>query len=123
MINNDALDAIKDIKEALAEYGNTITIKKVTQGAYNTQTGTTSKVVVDIPSKAIVKKYASDALTRTISANTTISTFELSLLVYHTEEIKKDWQIVFKGQTYNILYVSPNELQDMTISYELLIKR
>lgn len=119
----DAFEAIRDLQEALTEYGSDITLKKVIQGTYNPQTGNTTQTVTDYNMRAIIKRYASESLSRSISENTIVSSYELSLLVYHTEEIKKDWKVIFKGQTYQILYVSPTTLQNENISYELLIKK
>jgi hypothetical protein len=44
-------------------------------------------------------------------------------LLYHTEEPKKDWKVIYEGNTYTILYVSSVVLQNSNLIYELLIKK
>ena len=120
---NDALNAIKDIKKAIIDYGSDITLNKIVAGTYNPQTGTTSGTITSYPMKAIVKRNATVSLERSIANNVTVNTYELSILLYHTEEPKKDWKVIYKGNTYTILYVSPTVLQNSNLIYELLIKK
>ena len=120
---NDALNAIKDIKKAIIDYGSDITLNKIVGGTYNPQTGTTSGTTTSYPMKAIVKRNATVSLERSIANNVTVNTYELSILLYHTEEPKKDWKVIYKGNTYTILYVSPTVLQNSNLIYELLIKK
>ena len=124
---NDALNAIKDIKKAIIDYGSDITLNKIVAGTYNPQTGTTSNGTTSYPMKAIVKSQATEksqnALEYVSRIENSISAYTLSVLLYHTEEPKKDWKVIYKGNTYTILYVSPTVLQNSNLIYELLIKK
>ena len=42
---SDATEAIKDIIEAINEYGSTITLNIITEGAYNPVTGDTDDTI------------------------------------------------------------------------------
>lgn len=113
----DALDAIKTIKEEFAVYGSDITLRTVTQGAYDPMTGVTT-TTTDTALKAIIKSEATLQTERAFTGD-----YESSVMFYSASEPTKTDKILIDGDTYNIVYIAKTILQNVTIKYELLISR
>lgn len=120
MANNaDALDAIKDIKEAVEEYGSDIILVKLTEGGYDPYTGPI-ETREETPTKAIIKSTTSNE-----SLAKAVDTYELSIMVYSDIDITIDNLINFRGNDYKIVPkgLDSKILQNETLLYELLVKK
>ena len=126
MANNpDALEAIVDIKEAIAEYGSTITIKgNSTDAVYDSYGNITTPAVQDPDeiTKGIVKTEATVSVADAFS-KTNLGNYELAIKIYSPNIITKANSLVYKGNTYEIIFVSLKTLQDTNILYELLVRK
>ena len=114
---SDVTDAIKDIKEAIAEYGSNISIITLIEGAYDPYQGAT-ETRVETNTKALVGSTSTNEI-----LNNIIDSYELSIRLYSAVEIKKDNLINFRGNDYKILYVDTKVLQNETLLYELLVQK
>jgi len=114
---SDATDAIKDIKEAIAEYGSDIKIVTLTEGDYDPYTGATI-TRTEVPTKALISGTSTNEI-----LNKAVDTFDLSIKMYDSTEITKDNLINFRGDDYEILFVDTKVLQNETLLYELLVKK
>jgi hypothetical protein len=104
--------------------GKEITLRKVTQGAYNPATGTTTNTNSDTTLKALIKNTMSDASQRIIENNDkiegTVTPWNLSVVLQHTEEPTKEWKVIYNAVEYTIIHITYRILTD---SYELVLKR
>ena len=121
---SDALEAIEDIKEALAEFGSSIVIKKETSEVRDSYGNIiTPADYVNINTKALIGNQATDKLLSKLTDDQKNS-YSLSLRLYTTELInKEDYQIEFRSKDYEIFMIDETILQDETLLYEVLLKR
>lgn len=121
---SDATDAIIDIKDALEEYGSTITLVK--QGAEirdDYDNIITPATDIQTVMKALVGTSATDTTLGKLTQAQKES-YQLSLRLYTTEIINQDeYFIKFRNEDYNIVFISEIILQDTTLMYELLVKK
>lgn len=124
--NQDALDAIKDIKEAIAEYGSDITLEVAPTDAIRDSYGIITTPGTDgksIPMKALISTSATDGLLSKLT-NDVLNSYGMALRIYTTEEInKEDYQVNFRGKKYAISFIDEKILQNTTYMYEILTKR
>ena len=111
---SDATEAIKDIIEAINEYGSTITLNIVTEGAYNPVTGDTDDTITPNPMKALPKNYTSKEL-----ESPNIYVKDIKFLLYFDGEINYSDNLVFNGQTYTFLNIDKKFLQDKNLIYTI----
>lgn len=119
MNNLDALNAIVDIKEAIAEYGSTIKIITNEQTDYDPYEGATVSRT-EIPTKGIIKRSSTNE-----ALNKSVDNYELSIMFYSSNEITTDNLINYKDNDYEIVPngLAEKILQDTTLIYEALVKR
>lgn len=117
--NDDALDAIEDIKEAIEEYGSDILLVTLTEGAYDPYTGAAT-IRTEVITKALIKSTTSNE-----SLAKAVDSYELSIKVYSDLEITEDNLINFRGNDYKIMPkgLDSKILQNETLLYELLVKK
>lgn len=117
--NQDALDAIVDIKEAITEYGSDILLVTLTEGAYDPYRGATT-IREEVITKALITNTTSNE-----SLAKAVDTYELSIKVYSDVEITEDNLINFRGNDYKIMPkgLDSKILQNETLLYELLVKK
>lgn len=122
----DAQSAVIDIQDALSEFGSVITLHKVVFGTYDPATGVAAETITTTNIKAIVTKWASEHVANAFKMQSeiegTTSSYELALMLYHTEPIEKGWRVVFRGDTYEVIFVMPSILQDTIYKYDILVK-
>lgn len=123
MANTDALEAIKDIKEAIEEYGSSIILRLETQNqaTYDPRSPDTGVTVTDTPMKALISTEASKDLATSMPKDL-IGTYEIAMKLYTTLELTKAYKIVYDGKEWEVLYPSKRVLQDTTLMYEVLVK-
>lgn len=119
--NQEALDAIVDIKEAIAEYGSSIKIATESETGYDPYSGATYTTTYT-DTKGLVGRTASSDLQIKIRSDL-IGSYEMSIVLYIDSEITKDNNIVFKEEEYDIKYIDKKFLQDTLIKYELLVAK
>lgn len=115
---NEALDAVKEIQSALSEHGSDITYRKIEQETYNPMTGETTQTITDTNTKAFIKKQATEATQRAYGED-----YEVSFIFHLQEPPDKKGKVIFRGETYNIVYIAPSTLQNTDFKYEILGKR
>ena len=111
---SDATDAIFDIKEAILEYGSTITLNIITEGAYNTVTGDTDDIITPHSMKSLPKNYTSKEL-----ESPDIYVKDIKFLLYFDGEIDYSDNLIFNGQTYKMLNIDKKFLQDENLIYTI----
>lgn len=128
MANTDALEAIKDIKEAIEEYGNTISIRTETQdqSIYDPRNPNAGLIYQDVNTKGIVKTEATqrvvDAFENIAKIEGSVTSFELAIIFSGEETVSKKNKLIYRGDDYKIVFVSEKTIQDTIISYEVLAK-
>lgn len=115
---NEAQDAVKEIQAALSEYGSDIIYRKIVQGSYNPMTGETTQTITDTNTKAFIQKQATEATQRAYGED-----YEVSFIFHLQEPPDKQGKVIYKGETYNIVYIAPSTLQNIDFKYEILGKR
>ena len=110
--NQDALDAIVDINEALSEYGNSMTLNVITVGVYNPDTGETTNTT----SSSNLKCLDIPATIKQID-NTNIFSGDIFFKFYYNGVINSSSTITYNSKTYRIVYINPITLQDTLILY------
>ena len=110
----DATEAIIDIKEAILEYGSTITLNIVTEGAYNPVTGDTDDTITPRPVKALPRNYTSKEL-----ESPDIYVKDIKFLLYFDGEINYSDNLIFNGKTYTLLNIDKKFLQDENLIYTI----
>ena len=110
----DAELAIIDLKEAILEYGSTITLNIITEGAYNPVTGDTDDTITPHPMKALPKNYTSKEL-----ESPDIYVKDIKFMLYFDGEIDYTDNLIFNGNTYNFLNIDKMILQDETLVYKI----
>lgn len=125
MVNNqDALDAIKDIKEAIDKYGSGIKILTQIAGEWDSYGNViVPEGVSEEKTKAIIKSSASENIVQKIMRWALSEEYELSMKLYTSTELTKDKKIEFRGDIYEITYIDEMILQDTTLIYEILVKK
>ena len=111
---SDATDAIFDIKEAILEYGSTITLNIITEGAYNTVTGDTDDIITPHSMKSLPKNYTSKEL-----ESPDIYVKDMKFMLYFDGEINYSDNLVFNGKTYTFLNIDKKFLQDENLIYTI----
>ena len=122
-----AYQAKKCLETEINRDGETITLRKVTQGTYNPATGTTTDTVEDITLTAIVKDTISDQASKIIENNDriegTVTPWNMSIVFQHTEKPTKEWKVIHDTKEYEVILVHPRKLSGILLSYELVLKR
>lgn len=121
--NQDALNAIVDIKEAIAEYGSSIKILTQTAGEWDSY----GNIVIpegtsEVITKALIGSSATDKLLTKLSGDI-LNSYSLSMRLYSSTEITKANTISFRGDEYEIVFIDEMILQDTTLIYEILVKK
>lgn len=120
--NQDAIDAVNDIIEAINEYGSSITIQTITPEVSDSYgIVTTPEIIVNEVTKALPRQEASANFSEGLLKS--IGSFELSLTLYTVTTLTKAHKIAYNSNTYNIVYISDKVLQDTRIIYEVLVAR
>ena len=119
---SEATDALIDIKEAIEEFGSTIRISTETETGYDPFEGATFTTTFE-DTKGFTNTEATPKVFESFSAMTSNSAYDLSVLTFSDTPITKDNKIVFRGNSYEILFVSETILQDLTLLYELLVRK
>lgn len=127
MANQDAIEAIVDVKEALAEYGESVgLIKKGTEAVYD-EWGDTIITPAQPDTETTIDGIPKDIATDKILARLTDTqkeSYSLYMLIYTTEEINKvDYLINFQNEKYEIVELFTKRLQATDIIQELLLKK
>ena len=116
-MSRESLDLYNEVAKTLRKQGTSVTYRTITQGVYSPLTGS-AETVVDTTINAHISRNATKATARTF-----LEDYERSLTVQISTEPSKKDNIVFDGDVYNIVYISPIIIDGTTIKYELLIKR
>ena len=110
--NQDALDAIVDINEAFAEYGNSMTLNVIIVGVYNPDTGETTNTT----SSSSLKCISIPANIKQID-NTNIFSGDIFFKFYYSGSINSSSTITYNSKTYRIMNINQIALQDTLILY------
>ena len=125
---SDSTDAIKDILEAIEEYGSDIAIITQAQDIpfgdpfYDYDNADNNKGVETVSDtfKAIIKSEASSSLAN--QPESVVGKYNLAITFYTTIPFNRnDNKILYNGERYEITYISKKVLQNLTISYEVLV--
>lgn len=125
---SDATDAINDILEATEEYGSDIAIITQAQDipfgdpSYDYDNSDNNKGVETVSDtfKAIIKSEASTNLSN--QPESVVGKYNLAITLYTTIPFNRnDNKILYNGERYEITYISKKVLQNLTISYEVLV--
>ena len=111
---SDATEAIIEIKEAILEYGSTITLNIVTEGAYNPVTGESDDIITPHSMKSLPKNYTSKEL-----ESPDIYVKDIKFLLYFDGEIDYNDNLIFNGKTYTFLNIDKKFLQDENLIYTI----
>ena len=115
--NDDALEAITDLQEALEEFGSDIDIVTFTVGAY----------VPGQPEVLIRNEQPVQAIPSTLSSNENLNNlvekYEVAFKIDPTYLIDEDTIIAYKGKDYKIPPKGFTEkvLQNTVIMYEIVV--
>lgn len=118
---SEALKAIEDIKKEFEIYGSDVTLNKIVNGAYDPDIGDYTTTVTTIPVKAMISSTASYKMNELLLQSN--AAYDMAIKFYHDEEITKDWSVAFDGDTYNIVRIEKKILQDVTMLYEVAVKK
>jgi len=123
---SEATSALKDIKQALEDYGTSITLRFVIQGEYDPLTGQT-ETSTDIDLKAIIKNNKTEkdnnALQYKGRIEGVVNSEVLELMLYSDVEPTKKDKIVFNNVEYDITKVTKSILQGTVLKYEILARK
>ena len=120
--NQDALDAIDDIVEAVNTYGSDIKIGVETETLpYDPYVGHVYTTVWT-DTKALIGKTASTDLSSKLTPDQ-LNSYEKAIKIYSATEITKEHKIQIRSEDYNITVIDVKELQNTILLYELLIAK
>ncbi len=121
MNNQDALNAIADIKKAIAEYGSNVKILTKTAGELDSYGNVVvEEGITSVSTKALIGSSATDKIGSRYSISTDYS---LSIRLYSKIPLTKANVIKFRDDDYEIVFIDEMVLQDTTLLYELLVKK
>ena len=121
---SDAQEAILDIAEALEEYGSNIVIRTITKGdlsTYDPRNPTSNETITDVDSKGLIYSTATKDLAMTMPKEL-LNNYEISIVLQSDTPITKANIIIFQSVEREIVFVSKKILQDLVLSYEVLVK-
>ena len=101
----------------IKKFGDTATLREVTQGVYDPQTGSTADTFVDYVVKAVAEEYASNELVAGI-----INMDDVRLMIDNKYKPTKDWLVIYDNSTWEIINVSRLSTSDTKVYYELQIR-
>lgn len=119
---SEATDAILDIIDGQNEFGSSIKITSEVETGYDPYTGATYATTF-ADTKAFIKTEATPKVYDSFVNESTNSAYDMSIKLYFDTTITKDNKVVFKGNSYEIVFISETILQDTTILYELLVRK
>jgi len=114
---SEATSVLKDIKQALSDYGTGVVLRVVTQSSYDTQTGQT-ETTTDINLNAFIRNNKTEKVPKE-----TINSKVLELMLYSDIEPTKKDKIVFNNVEYDIIKVTESILQGTVLKYEILARK
>ena len=127
MANTDALSAIKDIKEALAEYGSSIEIETPSETSltdYDPLNPQPELPPVITTGKGIISSEATPNVGNAYLNSEENASYQLAIKTYlEGKEVTKNDKLVFNGSLYEIVYVANKILQDTLILQEILVRK
>ncbi len=120
--NQDALDAIIDIDQAVIQYGARLDIIEreeiLPRDAYDGAKFTETL----FPAMGIVRNSVSKQI-ETLMRLESINSYELSLVLNSSYFITKANTIKLRGSIYRVILINIKEIQDTIISYEVLLAK
>mgnify|MGYP000247643037 CR=1 FL=1 len=123
MSNKKALETIEKLKKAIEKYGSVIKIQTITEGVYDPRNPEAGTTTTEVTTKALISSEASKKVAEGFKGTTSSSAYEMAMKLYNDTTITKDNKISFRGNVYDVLYVSESILQDTTYLYEILVKK
>ncbi len=109
---SEALEAIKDIKQALNDYGSDITIKINVEGVYDPVEGEGLPSITNVVTKALVDNY-----NRMEMQDPNVNLKDKKFKLFYDGEIDHNDTILFDGKIYSIERIDKKILQNENLMY------
>jgi len=103
--------------DLINQFGNSIVLQEVTQGAYDPNNGMTSKVTTEHSTKGVFDVYSSnDYISGAINID------DVRVMVSTPLVVTKLWNIIYQNNIWNIINVSKTTATDDLIYYDFQIR-
>tara|TARA_B100001093_G_C26775695_1_gene992239 strand:+ start:60 stop:413 length:354 start_codon:yes stop_codon:yes gene_type:complete len=109
----------KAASKTLSKLGGDVTIRKITQGIYNSKTGTISEVITDTTIKGALNNVSRTEVNDLIEAQDKILTISANDITFVPTTNDR---VVISGVEFKIISVLTNEQNNTPISFELILR-
>ncbi len=125
MSNQEALDAIAEIENEFAEYGNTINLRHKSQDLTPADTGfSTSNAALNKSTSTVspdISAFIEDTATEEQQQYNVVGKRVKTFTFYTSTEFNKvDSKIIYKNDEYEIEFIGETVIQNTTILYKVI---